>query len=143
VLQLSCWSWWEVDMRLVAASVEELICWWLLLEEKVEIVGVVEDGGSRCTTTVLREECHSGAGEGAGLLVAVFGNAWGGGCGGERERRCWIKKTEVGGWFLFKFGLSFLYTQTMKSTPIYMGWKRNILSLIVPNLCLWFSSKGS
>jgi len=86
---------------------------------------------------------HSGAGEGVSMLVAVFGNAWGGGCGGEREKRCWIKKTGVRGWFLFNFGLYFLYAQTMKSTPIYMRWKKNILSLMVPNLSHWFNSEGS
>jgi hypothetical protein len=31
----------------------------------------------------------------------------------------------------------------MKSTPIYMGWKKNILSLMVPNLSHWFNSEGS
>jgi hypothetical protein len=31
----------------------------------------------------------------------------------------------------------------MESNPIYRGWKRNILSLTVPNLGPWFSHKGS
>ena len=64
-------------MRFLAASVEELVYWWLLLEEKVEIVGVVEDGGSLCTTNSVEGGVidDSGAGEGASMLVAVFGNA--------------------------------------------------------------------
>jgi hypothetical protein len=31
----------------------------------------------------------------------------------------------------------------MKSTSIYMGWKRDILSLMVPNLDPWFGWKVS
>jgi len=27
------------------------------------------------------------------------------------KQRCWKKKTGVGGWFLFNFGLSFLYAR--------------------------------
>jgi hypothetical protein len=60
-------------MRLVVASTEELVCWWLLLEEKVEMVGVVEDGGYH-NSVKGGAIGHSGDGEGAGLLVAGFGN---------------------------------------------------------------------
>ena len=32
------------------------------------------------------------------------------------------------------FGLQFPHAQDMESSPIYRGWKRNILSLLMPNL---------
>ena len=37
----------------------------------------------------------------------------------------------------------FFLVQGMESTPIYKGWNRDILSLSVPNLYLWFDLEGS
>ena len=36
--------------------------------------------------------------------------------------------------FFLIFAPDFLHPQAMKSTPIYKGWKRDVLSLLVPNL---------
>jgi len=38
------------------------------------------------------------------------------------------RKTREEGCFCSEFGLQFLHAQNMKSTPIYRGWKRVILS---------------
>jgi hypothetical protein len=46
-------------------------------------------------------------------------------------------------WFLADFGPDFLLTQAMKCTPIYRRWKRDNVSLMVPNRGLWFDCKGS
>jgi len=53
------------------------------------------------------------------------------------------KKEREVGWFFINFSPNFLHTQGMESTPIYRGWKRNILSLMVSNLGPWFSPGGS
>jgi hypothetical protein len=53
----------------------------------------------------------------------------------ERENcRLKEKKTRERSWFFVNFALDFLHAQGMESNPIYSGWKRNILSLTVPNL---------
>jgi len=36
--------------------------------------------------------------------------------------------------FFVDFGFKFLPLQVMESTPIYKGWKRDILSLLVSNI---------
>jgi len=41
------------------------------------------------------------------------------------------------------FGFRFLPSQTMKSTHIYGWWKRDILSLMVPNIGPLFDSERS
>jgi hypothetical protein len=66
------------------------------------------------------------------------------GCGGQRssgERK--RRERDVGwknweGWFLANFGLDFLHTQAMKSTVIFRGWRREVFSLITPNLGFCF-----
>jgi hypothetical protein len=50
----------------------------------------------------------------------------------EREDRDG-NKTEGGLIFFADFGLDFL-PQSMKSTPIYKGWKMDVLSLLLSNL---------
>jgi hypothetical protein len=53
----------------------------------------------------------------------------GGWKGGEREgEKMAGKKWGGGGWFFVIFRPYFLHAQAMKSTPIYKGWKRVILS---------------
>jgi hypothetical protein len=56
--------------------------------------------------------------------------------GEERERNC----RNRGKWLVFfaDFGPNFLLAQAMKCTPIYRRWKRDILSLMVTNIGLWF-----
>jgi hypothetical protein len=44
---------------------------------------------------------------------------------------------------LADFGPDFLLLQAMKYTAIYKRWKMNILSLMVPNLSLWFGWERS
>jgi hypothetical protein len=58
----------------------------------------------------------------------------------EREEKKNARKTrgEKTRFFLF-FAPDFLLLQTMKSISIYRGWKRDVLSLLVPNLSLWFA----
>jgi len=51
----------------------------------------------------------------------------------EREGKKNGRKTR-GRFFFLIFAPDFLYPQVMKSTPIYRGWKRDVLSLLVPNL---------
>jgi hypothetical protein len=46
-------------------------------------------------------------------------------------------------WFLADFGPDFLLAQAMKCTLIYRRWKRDIVSLMVPNHGLWFGWEGS
>jgi hypothetical protein len=48
----------------------------------------------------------------------------------ERRERTHCRKTGEGGWFFVNFGLDFLPLQAMKSTKIYRGWKRVILSTL-------------
>jgi len=47
------------------------------------------------------------------------------------------------GWFFPNFDNWFLLPQCMEFTPIYKGWKRDILSLSITNLGPWFSLEGS
>jgi len=56
----------------------------------------------------------------------------------KREREREIKTAKIGaeGLVLANFGPEFLLLQAMKCTPIYRRWKRDILSLMVPNLGL-------
>jgi hypothetical protein len=56
--------------------------------------------------------------------------------GEERERNC----RNRGKWLVFfaDFGPNFLLAQAMKCTPIYRRRKRDILSLMVTNIGLWF-----
>jgi len=44
------------------------------------------------------------------------------------ERRLWWKQNQREIDFFINFGPDFLVPQTMKSTPIYKGWKKDILS---------------
>jgi hypothetical protein len=46
-------------------------------------------------------------------------------------------------WFLTDFGPDFLLAQAMKCTLNYRRWKRDNVSLMVPNHGLWFDWKGS
>ena len=41
-------------------------------------------------------------------------------------------------WFLANFGPDFVPVKAMKCTLIYRRWKRDILSVMVPNHVLWF-----
>jgi hypothetical protein len=66
-------------------------------------------------------------------VVALVGG-WNGGERGKEK----LQKRGQRGWFLADFGLDFLLIQAMKCSPIYRRWKRNILSLMVPNRGLWF-----
>ena len=59
-----------------------------------------------------------------------------------KERRLWWKQNWGGLIFFADFGLDFL-PQSMKSTPIYKGWKMDVLSLLLSNLGPWFNLKGS
>jgi hypothetical protein len=58
------------------------------------------------------------------LVVALVGG-WN---GGEREGGKKTAETGQKGWFFANFGPHFLVPQAMKSTSIYRGWKRAILS---------------
>jgi hypothetical protein len=49
------------------------------------------------------------------------------GHGGERRSRWKQNQGEID-FFFINFGPDFLLPQTMKSTPIYKGWKMDILS---------------
>lgn len=69
---------------------------------------------------------------------------WGGGCwknSGEKEGRVNCRK--IKGLFFANFSPDFFHAQGMETTPIYRSWKRDILSLIMSHLGLWFSPKGS
>jgi len=59
----------------------------------------------------------------------------------KRERDVGWKNWE--GWFLANFGLDFLHTQAMKSTVIFRGWRREVFSLITPNLGFCFGWEWS
>ena len=68
------------------------------------------------------------------------------GRGGERERgeKGSAKSRNEGGFgFLVYFGPNFLLPQIMKIKSIYRRGKRDILSLVVPNLGHWFDPKAS
>jgi hypothetical protein len=57
----------------------------------------------------------------------------------EREGGEKLQKQGQRSCFFFPdFGPKFLLSQAMKCNPIYRRWKRNILSLMVPNRGLWF-----
>jgi hypothetical protein len=45
--------------------------------------------------------------------------------------------------FFFRFGFWFLLSLAMESTPIYKGWKKDILFLMVSNIGPWFDPKES
>jgi hypothetical protein len=45
-----------------------------------------------------------------------------------------VAALDVGAVFFCNIGFSFPPFQTMKSTPIYRRWKRDMLSLMIPNL---------
>jgi len=45
--------------------------------------------------------------------------------------------------FFANFQPDFFDAQAMKFIPIYRGWKRKVLSLMVPNISPWFGKKGS
>ena len=79
--------------------------------------------------------------------IATCGGASGGEAGGGsswwlerwRERgRQKLQKRGQRGWFLVDFGPAFFLPHAMKCSPIYRRWKKNILSLMVPNRGLWF-----
>jgi len=80
--------------------------------------------------------------------IATCGGASGGEAGGgpgwwlERWRERGGEKLQKQGqrscFFFPDFGPKFLLSQAMKCNPIYRRWKRNILSLMVPNRGLWF-----
>jgi hypothetical protein len=64
----------------------------------------------------------------------------------ERERGEKVhggSKNREGDLFFVDFEPGFLLPRTMKSTPIYRGWKKNMLSFMVPNLGPKFSWEGS
>jgi hypothetical protein len=46
------------------------------------------------------------------------------------------KKNQGGGWFVINFEPDFLFHQAKKFTSIYRRWKRDISSLLMPNLGL-------
>jgi len=52
-------------------------------------------------------------------------------------------KTGVGAGFFVTLASDFPPFQTIKSAPIYRGWKNDILSLMRPNLGPWFDLEGS
>jgi len=61
----------------------------------------------------------------------------------EREReREWRWQTIRDANFLAVFGPRFLPFWSMKITSIYRWWKRDTLSLLVPNVDLWFDPKA-
>jgi len=76
-------------------------------------------------------------------------------CGWRWCRWRWSKRGGKGGWqrrrkenqgrddFFANFAPLFLLPQAMKSTSIYRGWTRDILSLMVPNLGPWLDPEGS
>ena len=45
-----------------------------------------------------------------------------------------MKKKGGGDWFFFKLWPIISPPLTMESTPIYRGWKRDMLSFMAPNL---------
>jgi hypothetical protein len=54
---------------------------------------------------------------------------------GREERESYeLGNNRIGAAFFVNFALAFLLLQAMESTPIYRGWKRDMLSLMVPNL---------
>ena len=78
------------------------------------------------------------------------------GVAGKNHSRCWygkkrmkrkqgwlVKKNGVKAKFLANFPPNFIAPQYSKSTSIYRGWKRNILSLSGTNLGPWFKLEGS
>jgi hypothetical protein len=62
----------------------------------------------------------------------VGGGTDGGGAVKKKEEEGWQrrKKSRKKNWFFTYFGLWFLNTKSMESTPIYRWWKRNTLSLL-------------
>ena len=69
------------------------------------------------------------------LVVALVGGWNDGERGGEKNCR---NRGRGAVFFFPDFGPKFLLSQAMKCNPIYRRWKRNILSLMVPNRGLWF-----
>jgi hypothetical protein len=69
--------------------------------------------------------------------------------GGERERERERERESAGSrnqvrkaCFLAVFGPKFIHLWSMKITYIYRWWKRDTLSLLVPNFGLWFDPKA-
>ena len=69
---------------------------------------------------------------------ASGGEAGGGWNGGERERERKTTETGAEGLVFGRFWTDYLFPHAMKCSPIYRRWKKNILSLMVPNHGLWF-----
>jgi hypothetical protein len=68
------------------------------------------------------------------LVVALVGG-WN---GGEREGEKNCRNGGRGAGFWSILDLLFFLPHAMKCSPIYRRWKKNILSLMVPNHGLWF-----
>jgi hypothetical protein len=56
--------------------------------------------------------------------------------GGERERFYWQQKPSVGGWFFCCLLTKISPPLEHENKPIYRRWKRDTLSLLVPNISL-------
>ena len=88
------------------------------------------------------------------VMLAAHGGAVGEEVGGEvigaevtmeeekdRDGR-WRKRLRYAGFFAY-YALRFLVSQWSKSTLIYTGWKKDILSLLGTSLGLWFKREES